>query len=56
MTNLPQSLLETVNHVVVGGIKTACLSRLELTDLMVKDCLSRRNSDGAPAGAQTPTT
>ncbi len=47
--NPSQNLLETVKHVVVGGIKTACLSRVELTDLMVKDCLARRESDMPPA-------
>ena len=44
-----QDFLETVKHVIVGGIRTACLSRAELTDLMIKDCLARRENNVAPA-------
>lgn len=35
-----------IQTVVVGGIETACLSRSDLTDLMIADCLKAR--EGAP--------
>ena len=35
-------------EVVVGGFRTACLSRAQLTDLMVQDCLDARGTDMAP--------
>lgn len=38
--------MSNFNTVVVGGIETACLSRSELTELMVEDCEAARN--GAP--------
>jgi N-acetylglucosaminyldiphosphoundecaprenol N-acetyl-beta-D-mannosaminyltransferase len=41
--------LSDVNHVIVGGIKTACLSRVEMTRLMVEDCLDRRGRGKSPA-------
>lgn len=31
-------------EVIVGGVKIACLSRRELTDLMVEDCLAARTA------------
>lgn len=41
------TILSDVKHVIVGGIKTACLSREELTSLMLKDCLARKQSEYA---------
>lgn len=41
--------MNDVKHVLVGGIKTACLSREELTDLMIEDCRSRRERSFDPA-------
>ena len=35
-------------EVVVGGIRTACLSRLQLTSLMVGDCLAARGGERRP--------
>jgi len=43
------TLLQKVKHVIVGGVRTACLSCEELEQLMVEDCLSRRNRNDAPA-------
>jgi len=34
---------------MVGGVKTACLSRAELASLMAEDCLARRNENKPPA-------
>ncbi|MGH1456448.1 MAG: WecB/TagA/CpsF family glycosyltransferase [Alphaproteobacteria bacterium] len=45
----PKQSINDVKHVLVGGIKTACLSRADLTDLMVEDCRSRRESNYNPA-------
>lgn len=36
------------SEVVVGGLKTACLTRTQLAALMVSDCLAARNTDCAP--------
>lgn len=36
---------EFVKHIVVGGVKTACLSRAGLSELMAKDCLERRKEN-----------
>ena len=35
-------------EVVVGGLRTACLSRAQLAALMVEDCLSARRNGGLP--------
>ena len=35
-------MARTYNEVIVGGVKIACLSRGELTDLMVGECLGSR--------------
>lgn len=35
-------------EVVVGGFRTACLSRAQLADLMVRDCMAARGSRAAP--------
>lgn len=36
------------SEVVVGGLKTACLTRTQLAALMVSDCLAARNTECAP--------
>ncbi len=41
--------LKDVSHVTVGGIRTACLSRSELGQLMVEDCLEKRQENQSPA-------
>lgn len=35
-------------EVLVGGIRTACLSRLQLTSLMIGDCLAARGGERRP--------
>ncbi len=44
----PRPANDRYAEVVVGGIKTACVSRQQLTDLMVEDCLAARTSNVAP--------
>lgn len=41
--------LKHIPHVIVGGVKTSCLSRDALTRLMVEDCKRRRSADENPA-------
>lgn len=41
-------MARTYNEVIVGGVKIACLSRQDLADLMVEECLAARSAD-APA-------
>ncbi len=36
-------MTRSYNQVIVGGVKVACLSRLELADMMVEDCLTARD-------------
>ncbi|HEX4301902.1 MAG TPA: WecB/TagA/CpsF family glycosyltransferase [Rhizomicrobium sp.] len=45
---LPRPANDRYAEVVVGGIKTACVSRQQLTDLMVEDCLAARTNNSAP--------
>lgn len=35
-------MTRSYNQVIVGGVKIACLSRRELADLMIEDCLTAR--------------
>ena len=44
----PRPANDRYGEVVVGGIRTACLTRAQLTDLMVEDCLAARDSHDAP--------
>jgi exopolysaccharide biosynthesis WecB/TagA/CpsF family protein len=52
--NLPRRSLHlgaartTYKEVVVGGLKTACLSRVELTQLMVEHCFAKRATRALP--------
>jgi exopolysaccharide biosynthesis WecB/TagA/CpsF family protein len=41
-------MLEEIKSVIVGGIKTVCLSRSGLCAVMVQDCMSSRNQPTSP--------
>ena len=43
--------MKPVEHIFVGGVKAAAISRAELTRLIVEDCLERRASGEARAPA-----
>lgn len=42
-------MARTYNEVIVGGVKIACLSRTDLADLMVEDCVAARGKTGRTA-------
>jgi exopolysaccharide biosynthesis WecB/TagA/CpsF family protein len=45
---VPRPANDRYAEVVVGGIKTACVSRAQMAQLMVEDCLAARTSHQAP--------
>jgi hypothetical protein len=52
----PRMPQKPYREVVVGGLKTACLSRAQMMALMVKDCLAaREDSRGGRSSFSPPT-
>jgi exopolysaccharide biosynthesis WecB/TagA/CpsF family protein len=45
---IPRPANDRYAEAIVGGIKTACVTRAQLTDLMVEDCLAARGTAQAP--------
>ncbi|HEY0301229.1 MAG TPA: WecB/TagA/CpsF family glycosyltransferase [Rhizomicrobium sp.] len=45
---IPRPANDPYAEVVVGGLKTACVSREHLTSIMVEDCFAARRERGAP--------
>ncbi len=42
--NVENFLLNKIKHVIVGGVKTACLSSSELVAIMIEDCKAHQRS------------
>ncbi len=45
---IPRPANDRYAEVVVGGIKTACVTRVQMTGLMIQDCLAARSTRQAP--------